>query len=252
MMWGIDYAPDGSVWFTDEAYDSVWKFSTIDEKYERLTRDRKRIASILILAVFTIIFWMGCSQMGSSVLFFSTNFVNRTFLGPEIPPTVFLSIFALSVVALGPVMAIFWRYLSQTEVQLGAPRKMAIGLILLALSFLVISIAATGLVLDGAKGLVNPTYLVAFYFLQACAVIVMAPIGFSFVTKWAPMEWTERLTGVWLAATGLGSFLGGYATNAIADVLSPLYLYGVFFLVIFCVAIALLAINRPINNMVGQ
>ncbi len=36
MMWGIDYAPDGSVWFTDEAFDSVWKFSTIDEKYERI------------------------------------------------------------------------------------------------------------------------------------------------------------------------------------------------------------------------
>ncbi len=36
MMWGIDYAPDGSVWFTDEAYDSVWKFSTIDEKYDRI------------------------------------------------------------------------------------------------------------------------------------------------------------------------------------------------------------------------
>lgn len=36
MMWGIDYAPDDSVWFTDEAFDSVWKFSIIDEKYERL------------------------------------------------------------------------------------------------------------------------------------------------------------------------------------------------------------------------
>ena len=36
MMWGIDYAPDGSVWYTDETYDSVWKFSTFDEKYERL------------------------------------------------------------------------------------------------------------------------------------------------------------------------------------------------------------------------
>ena len=36
MMWGIDYAPDGSVWFTDEAFDSVWKFSPSDEKYERL------------------------------------------------------------------------------------------------------------------------------------------------------------------------------------------------------------------------
>ncbi len=36
MMWGMDYAPDGSLWYTDEAYDSIWKFSTIDEKYERL------------------------------------------------------------------------------------------------------------------------------------------------------------------------------------------------------------------------
>ena len=37
MMWGIDYAPDGSVWFTDETYDSIWKFSTVDEQYERLS-----------------------------------------------------------------------------------------------------------------------------------------------------------------------------------------------------------------------
>lgn len=37
MMWGIDYAPDGTIWYTDETYDSVWKFSTVDEKYERLS-----------------------------------------------------------------------------------------------------------------------------------------------------------------------------------------------------------------------
>jgi len=206
----------------------------------------------LILAVFSIIFWMGCSQMGSSVLFFSQNFVNRHLLGFEVPPTVFLSFFALSVVILGPVMAIFWRFLNQTEIQLSAPRKMAISLILLALSFLVISIAAMGLVLDESKGIVNPTYLFAFYFLQACAVIMMAPIGFAFVTKWAPMEWTGRLTGVWFSATGLGSFLGGYAKNAIDNVLSPLYFYEVFFLVIFCAAIGLLAMNRRIIKMVGQ
>jgi POT family proton-dependent oligopeptide transporter len=214
--------------------------------------DKKRITSILILAVFSIIFWMGCSQMGSSVLFFSKNFVNRHLFGFEIPPTFLLSFFALSVVIMGPVMAIFWRYLSQKKVELGAPRKMAIGLILLALSFVVIAIAARGLVGNEAKGLVNPTYLFAFYFLQASAVIIMAPIGFAFVTKWAPMEWTGRLTGVWFAATGLGSFLGGYAKNTIDNVLNPMYLYEVFFLVIFCAAIGLLAINRLIIKMVGQ
>jgi len=229
------------------------KFDSTKPASKLLTsRDRKRIKSILILAVFTIIFWMGCSQMGSSVFFFSKNFVHRHLLGFEVPPTVFLSFFALTVVIMGPVMAIFWRFLSQKEVQLSVPRKMAIGMILLALSFVVIAIAARGLVGDEAKVLVSPAYLFAFYFLQACAVIIMAPIGFAFVTRWAPMEWTGRLTGVWFAATGLGSFLGGYAKNVIDSILSPLYLYEVFFLVICCAAIGLLAINRHIIKMVDQ
>jgi POT family proton-dependent oligopeptide transporter len=229
------------------------KFNPAKPAPEPLTStDRKRITSILILAVFSIIFWMGCSQMGSSVFFFSKNFVHRHLLGFEVPPTVFLSFFALSIIILGPVMAIFWRFLSQTDIQLSAPRKFAISLILLALSFVVIAIAAMGLVGDEAKGNVNPTYLFAFYFLQACAVIIMAPVGFAFVTKWAPMEWTGRLTGVWISATGLGSFLGGYAKNAIDNVLIPLNLYEVFFLVIFCAAIGLLAINRLIIKMIGD
>ncbi len=36
MMWGIDYSPDGSIWYTDETFDSIWKFSSIDGKYQRL------------------------------------------------------------------------------------------------------------------------------------------------------------------------------------------------------------------------
>ena len=35
MMWGIDYSPDGSIWYTDEFNDSIWKFSIMDEKYKR-------------------------------------------------------------------------------------------------------------------------------------------------------------------------------------------------------------------------
>ncbi|RNJ74853.1 MAG: lyase [Nitrosopumilus sp. B06] len=35
MMWGMEYAPDGSVWYTDDRFNSVWKFSTLDERYTR-------------------------------------------------------------------------------------------------------------------------------------------------------------------------------------------------------------------------
>jgi len=37
MIWGIDYFPDGSIWFTDEATDAIWKFSIDDESYDRIS-----------------------------------------------------------------------------------------------------------------------------------------------------------------------------------------------------------------------
>lgn len=36
MIWDMDYSPDGRLWYTDEAYDSIWIFSTQDQTYERL------------------------------------------------------------------------------------------------------------------------------------------------------------------------------------------------------------------------
>jgi virginiamycin B lyase len=35
MMWGMDYAPDNSIWYTDESTDAIWRFSIDDQKYER-------------------------------------------------------------------------------------------------------------------------------------------------------------------------------------------------------------------------
>jgi len=37
MMWGIDYFPDGSIWFTDETTDAIWKFSIDAESYDRIS-----------------------------------------------------------------------------------------------------------------------------------------------------------------------------------------------------------------------
>jgi virginiamycin B lyase len=36
MIWGMDYSPDGSVWYTDESYDSIWKFTPDNQKYQRI------------------------------------------------------------------------------------------------------------------------------------------------------------------------------------------------------------------------
>ena len=36
MVWGMDYSSDNSIWYSDEAHDSVWRFSIDDEQYQRL------------------------------------------------------------------------------------------------------------------------------------------------------------------------------------------------------------------------
>lgn len=36
MMWGIDYSADGSLWFTDESFDTIWKFMSQEERYQPL------------------------------------------------------------------------------------------------------------------------------------------------------------------------------------------------------------------------
>lgn len=35
MVWGMDYSADNSIWYSDEAHDSVWRFSIDGERYQR-------------------------------------------------------------------------------------------------------------------------------------------------------------------------------------------------------------------------
>jgi len=37
MIWGMDAFPDGSIWFTDERTDAIWKFSIDSELYDRIS-----------------------------------------------------------------------------------------------------------------------------------------------------------------------------------------------------------------------
>jgi len=37
MIWGMDAFPDGSIWFTDERTDAIWKFTIDSESYDRIS-----------------------------------------------------------------------------------------------------------------------------------------------------------------------------------------------------------------------
>jgi len=208
--------------------------------------ERRRVLGVLLLALFCLVFWMGCSQMGGSVVFFAQNFVDRRVLGWEVPHTLFLSVFALFVVALALPVAAVWRRLEDRGAPQSAPTKIAISIAFIAASFLLLSVAARGLAPDGSQG-VGAGVLLFFYVLQAAAVAILGPVGLSMVTRWAPDGWVERLTGVWFFSTGLGGLLGGYA--AAASSRAPSTEYGAFAVVLGAAAIGLLATRHRIERL---
>ncbi len=208
--------------------------------------DRRRVLGVLLLALFCLVFWMGCSQMGGSVVFFAQNFVDRRVLGWDVPPTMFLSVFALFVVALAPLVAAVWRRFEARGRLPSAPMKIAISIAFIAASFLLLSVAARDLAPDGSQG-VSAAVLLLFYVLQAAAVAILGPVGLSMVTRWAPDGWVERLTGVWFFATGLGGLLGGYA--AAASSRSPSSEYGAFAVILAVATIGLMVSRRRIERL---
>jgi len=134
-------------------------------------------------------------------------------LGWDVPPTVFLSLFALVVIALAPLFAAVWRRLEDRGAPQSAPGKIAVGIAFLAASFLLLSVAAQDLAPEGSQGM-SAAVLLSFYVLQAAAVAILGRVGLSMVTRWAPDCWVERLPGVWFFSTGLGGLLGGYAAGS--------------------------------------
>ena len=130
---------------------------------------------------------VGCSQMGGSMVFFAQNFVDRRVLGWEVPPTVFLSVFALFVVALALPVAAVWRRLENRGAPQSAPTKIAISIAFIAASFLLLSVAARGLAPDGSQG-ASAGVLLSFYVLQAAAVAILGPVGlvdgYSLDARW--------------------------------------------------------------------
>ena len=124
----------------------------------------------------------------------------------EIPASWFQSINAIFIIVLAPVMAGVWVRLGRRNLDPSIPVKFGLGLILLALGFLVMMGAAV-LVAAGHK--VWPTWLLSIYLIHTFGELCLSPVGLSSVTKLAPPRLVGQMLGTWFVASSLGSLLAG-------------------------------------------
>ncbi len=100
--------------------------------------DWKRIAALIVIFAIVIVFWMAFHQNGSTLTYWADDNTNWNVSG-----TISNSINAFWVVTLTFPLIWFWGFLSKRGKEPSTPTKMAIGMTLTGLSFLVLWYGAT-------------------------------------------------------------------------------------------------------------
>ena len=173
--------------------------------------ERNRIIVIFILAFFVIFFWGAFEQAGASLTLFADRQTDRSVMGWDMPASYFQSINPLAVICLAPIFTLIWAYLYKKRMEPSSPFKMAYGLLLVALGYVVIAIAVKGLGIDEK---VSMWWLVALYIIHSMGELCLSPIGLSMVSKLAPLRLSSLMMGTW--------FLANAAANKFAGTLSAL------------------------------
>jgi len=201
---------------------------TLDENGNEI--DTKEIKQRLyaLLAVFAVVifFWFSFHQNGLTLTFFAKDYTDLSKVSVNLGFTtlqgaeIFQSINPFFVVFLTPLVMALFGYLRSKGKEPSTPRKIAIGMGIAALAYVVMTLGSLGLpskeeiTLRGGlpdAERVTPLLLLGTYFILTVAELFISPLGISFVSKVAPPKYQGIMQGGWLAATALGNqllFLG--------------------------------------------
>ena len=171
------------------------------------------ITVILIVSLFSIVFWMGFEQAGGTLSLFAKDHTDRVVLGQEFPASFFQSVNPFLIVALASVMALLWSKLDATRFRLTSSAKMGLGLILLGLGFVVMYQADQ---LAGPNGKVGPQWLASVFLLHTIGEICLSPIGLSLVNKLAPARLASLMMACWFLCTAIANYLAGTLEHKLA------------------------------------
>ncbi|MDG1733786.1 MAG: peptide MFS transporter [Thalassotalea sp.] len=186
-----------------------------DEVAAPLTKEEKdRVKVILIMSLFSIIFWAGFEQAGGLFNIYASEFTDRNVMGFEVPASWFQSLNAMFIIMLAPVIASIWVKMGSNEPT--SPKKFALAMVFLALGFFVMLWAT--MVQGGDTSVkVSMLFLVFAYLFHTLGELCLSPIGLSLVSKLAPLKFTSLLMGAWFLFTALSNKLAGFIGSFIGE-----------------------------------
>jgi len=203
---------------------------------------KQRMYALFAVFGVVIFFWFSFHQNGLTLTFFARDYTLLKIGSWDISAEVFQSTNPFFVVFLTPIIVGLFGWLNARGMEPSTPKKIAIGMFIAALAYLLMSVASLDLPMlksiDPAQGgtplmdseKITPYLLIATYFILTVAELFISPLGISFVSKVAPPQYQGVMQGGWLGATALGNQL--LFIGAILYTSTPLWLtWGVFVVV---------------------
>jgi len=139
----------------------------------------------------------------------------------NIPASQFQAINPLLIVALAPTFSNLWDKLDNSRFRTSTPTKMAIGMVILGLGFMVLFAGQTLAKASGTKA--SAAWLVSVYTIHTIGELCLSPIGLSMVTKLAPPRVSSLAMGLWLFSSAVANYLAGILESLLAKVHVPIY-----------------------------
>ena len=160
---------------------------------------KQRIWVIVILLLFTTIFWTFFELAGSALSLFTARNVDRTLFGFEINTTFFQSFNPLFIMAFAPIFSYLWIKLANANKEPAAPYKFGFGLVLLGFGFLALQLGGA----SASAGLVPAIFMVFLYLLHTIGELALSPVGLSLVTKLSPKQMVGFMMGIWFLSSSI-------------------------------------------------
>ncbi|HEX7981445.1 MAG TPA: oligopeptide:H+ symporter, partial [Gemmatimonadaceae bacterium] len=171
--------------------------------------ERRRIAVVLVLFLFSVVFWSAFEQQPTSLNLFARDFTDRSIGGWEVPAGWFQSAESAVVILFAPVLAALWGSLARRGRDLSSPAKFVLALLCAGFGFLIMLAASNRVIAGGAATRVSMLWLIASYFLQGIGELSLSPVGMSSMTRLAPKRFAGLTMGAWFASISLGNLIAG-------------------------------------------
>ena len=213
-------------------------------KSARDAGERRGILAMLPLFIGAVSFFAIFEQAPTTLNEFAELRTERQFLGFYMPASYYQSVNAIFIVGLAPVFAFVWVALAKKNKEPTSVAKFAIGMVLLALAFVVM--------IPGAMqgGRVSGMYLVGLYFFYTIAELCISPVGLSSMSKLAPKRLAGMVMGMWFFGTAIGIYLAGRASQ-ISSGKGFTWLFTFLFISSLVVSAALFVVAPMIKRMMA-